>query len=267
VDLGSGVQPRELRFLAISVGNTRTRLGVCAGEHVEPSEPVASRPDTATDAVIRLARSGDPPDAVVIASVNDPIADAIEAAMRAAGVAGGVYRVGRDLPIPIQTALDEPGSVGQDRLLTALGAYRTAKQACAVIDAGTAVTVDFVDGEGVFCGGAIAPGVRMMLRALHEQTAALPLVEPAPDEDLAPGVFGTDTRAAMLLGVHAAIRGMARLLVERYAEHYGAFPQVVATGGDAERLFAGDGLVEHVVPELHLMGIAAACHAALSGGD
>jgi pantothenate kinase type III len=62
----------------------------------------------------------------------------------------------------------------------------------------------------------------------------------------------------MLLGVHEGLRGMVRQLVERYAEHYGAFPMVVATGGDAETLFSGDDLVDRIVPELVLMGIAVA---------
>src|SRR6185369_116946 len=112
----------------------------------------------------------------VIASVNGPGTEQIESALRQKHIR--TMRFGRDLQIPILHTLDEggAGSVGQDRLLDALGAYARSTQACIVIDAGTAITVDFVDGQGVFHGGAIAPGVQMMLRALHEQTAALPLV-------------------------------------------------------------------------------------------
>jgi type III pantothenate kinase len=119
------------------------------------------------------------------------------------------------------------------------------------------VTVDFVDGQGVFQGGAIAPGLNLMLRALHEHTAALPSVKyERPDDGM---TFGKDTRGAMLLGVHAAVTGLVRALCERYSEFFGAYPQIIATGGDARALFEGDDLVEHIVPDLTLLGIEAAC--------
>jgi type III pantothenate kinase len=148
-----------------------------------------------------------------------------------------------------------------------------------VVDAGSAITVDFVDGEGTFQGGAIAPGARMMLRALHQQTAALPAVEFAAPEgagdssgdDFQP--FGRNTPQAMLNGVFFGARGLVRQLAERYAEKYEAYPTIIATGGDAKVLFEGDDLVERIVPELTLRGVAHAFDAWLGtlddseGGD
>ena len=104
--------------------------------------------------------------------MNPAVADEVEEGLLP--VLETVYRVGRDLHVPINIALDDPATVGQDRLINALGAFRRARQACVVIDVGTALTVDFVDGVGTFQGGVIAPGPRMMLAALHERTAALP---------------------------------------------------------------------------------------------
>jgi hypothetical protein len=71
----------------------------------------------------------------------------------------------------------------------------------------------------------------------------------------------------MLLGVQSAVRGMTRLLIDRYAEFYTAYPQVIATGGDARALFENDDLVEHIVPELTLLGIEAACRIQLDELD
>ena len=154
--------------------------------------------------------------------------------------------------------ITDDSTVGQDRLLCAVGASVRAEQACVVVDAGTAITVDFVDGEGTFQGGIIAPGVQMMLDALHERTAALPKVPFAlPDRALGP--FGKDTTHAMRLGVLNAARGLARHTIEQYAEAFGGYPQIVATGGDAPALFEHDDLVEHIVPDLQLIGIAEAC--------
>jgi type III pantothenate kinase len=151
-------------------------------------------------------------------------------------------------------ALDDASTLGQDRVLCAVGAYARSQQACVVVDAGTAITVEFVDGQGVFQGVVIAPGVSMMLGAMHAGTAQLPEVRLEPP-DPSRGPFGKDTRHAMLLGVIAAARGLVRETVERYAEHYQAYPQIVATGGDAALLFDGSDLVEHIVPDLQLLGI------------
>jgi hypothetical protein len=70
----------------------------------------------------------------------------------------------------------------------------------------------------------------------------------------------------MLVGVRGAARGLAHELIDRYAEFYGAYPQIVATGGDARALFEGDEVIEHIVPDLTLLGIQAACAIQL-GGD
>src|SRR6185503_8542491 len=139
-----------------------------------------------------------------------------------------IYRVGDDIPIPVGQQLDPETITGVDRLLNAAAAFDRLKQACVVVDAGTAITIDFVDGEGTFHGGAIAPGANMQLHALHEHTAQLPdLKFKAPD----PEAFGRNTSQAMYQGVFHGIRGMVQRLVEQYAESYGAFPLVIATGG------------------------------------
>jgi type III pantothenate kinase len=282
--------------LAVSVGNTSIKYAVVKDRAAESyaSAPVAG--PAAAEKILALRAgweeaAGDSAERtpVVLATVNVPAADALESQLRRAGVE--VLRLGRDLPIRITHSLDDATTVGADRLLNAMAAHSGAGGACVIIDCGTAVTVDFVDGEGVFHGGAIAPGVRMMLRAMHEHTAALPLIDisaggdkPVAESAISDGAgsekaeavfppdpvrgpFGKDTRHAMLLGVAAAVRGMAHDLIDRYAEFYEAYPRVVATGGDAAALFTGDELVERIVPELTILGIGEACRRALDNED
>jgi len=99
-----------------------------------------------------------------------------------------------------------------------------------------------------------------MLAAMHEHTAALPKLEyHAPDPSRGP--FGKDTAHAMMLGVRGAAVGLVHYMIDVYAEHYEAYPQVIATGGDAAALFEGDELVEHLVPDLQLVGILESCKA------
>jgi type III pantothenate kinase len=204
-----------------------------------------------------------PQASVLLASVNDDVAHALQAALEDQ-LSIEVYRVGEDVPVPIGRELDPETITGTDRLLNAAAAYDRLHQACIVVDAGTALTVDFVDGEGTFHGGAIAPGAAMQLKAMSRQTASLPELRfAAPDSD----AFGRSTGQAMLHGVFHGIRGAVQRFVERYSERYGAFPTIIATGGDAQVLFEHEEIVDHIVPDLTLMGIAAAAKHALAGGE
>ena len=95
----------------------------------------------------------------------------------------------------------------------------------------------------------------MMLDALHEKTSKLPRVSKfaAPAEP-----FGRSTEQAILHGVYHGIRGMVKELVEQYATELGAWPDLIATGGDAETLFRDWELVHAIAPDLTLYGVALA---------
>lgn len=251
-----------MAIIAVSVGNSRIKFAAFNDlEMLDSGAALNTELEEAAGLIVGMA-SRTPDAEVVMASVNPAIADRLES-MIAERTGGSVHRLGRDLGFPIKHALDDASTLGQDRLLNAVGAFEMARLACIVIDCGTAMTVDFVDGEGNFQGGAIVPGMRMMLRALHEQTAALPMVE-LKSPDAARGAFGKDTEHAMTLGVIGAARGAVYHLVNTYAEAYGGYPRVIATGGDARQLFENDEIVEHVVPDLQLRGIAVCAKAALA---
>lgn len=243
----------DIRLLAVAVGNTRTRVGLFRGRELSGSGSALSGDSDAVATVVAGLVAGEGRVGVALSDVNPKAADALASRLEA-DLGVEVVRIGRDLAVPMRHALDDASTLGQDRILCAYGAYVRAEQAVVIVDAGTAVTVDFVDGAGVFQGGMIAPGLNMMLRALHEQTASLPMLRFEP-VDPARGPFGRDTRHAMMLGALTAVRGLVRRAVEMYAEVYEAYPQIVATGGDAAALFDGDDLVEHIVPDLQLVGI------------
>lgn len=249
-------------ILAVSVGNSRIKFASFNDfEMLDSGVAMNTELGEAAGLIAgMLSRSAGAE--IVMASVNPSIADKLESVL-VERTGGSIYRMGRDLGFPIKHAIDDDSTLGQDRLLNAIAAFEMARQACIVIDCGTAMTVDFVDGEGTFQGGAIVPGTRMMLRAMHEQTAALPMLElKVPGAER--GAFGKDTAHAMTLGVIAAARGAVYHLVNTYAEAYGGYPRVIATGGDARMLFEGDEIVEHVVPDLQLRGIAVCAKAALA---
>jgi type III pantothenate kinase len=194
----------------------------------------------------------------VLASVKPVLEETVTRLLKAAGMAT-VLRIERDLTVPIGRQVDAGTIVGDDRLLNAAAAYDVLQQACVVVDAGTAITIDFVDGAGTFHGGAIGPGAQLMLDSLRQKTAQLPAVQfAAPDEPI-----GHSTSQAMRSAVFHGLRGMVRELVEQYAEVAGTYPMVIATGGDAAALFVDYPLIERIVPDLTLRGMAVSLRAAM----
>jgi len=122
-------------------------------------------------------------------------------------------------PIPINNLYKSPETLGKDRLAAVVGVMQlTPNKDVLVVDAGTAITYDFVDAGGNYWGGNIAPGVDMRLKALHHFTNKLPLIKAEKSE-----VFlGFDTASAILsgvlYGVEFEINGYINQLKIKYPE-------------------------------------------------
>jgi len=139
-----------------------------------------------------------------------------------------LLRFTTEVPVPIMNRYRTPETLGTDRLAAVVGAssLRPGKDLL-IIDAGTCITYEVIDARGNYWGGNIAPGMQMRLRALHEFTARLPLVEA---EGEVPGM-GYDTETAIRSGV---LRGM-KYEIEGYIKSMRAkFPhlEVFLTGGN-----------------------------------
>ena len=134
-------------------------------------------------------------------------------------------------PVPIVNRYASPETLGQDRLAAAVGAKSLCPQEnLLIIDAGSAITYDFVSAEGEYIGGNIAPGLKMRFTMLNRMTKKLPLVE-ADENELIP-LFGKNTRdaikAGVIRGVAYEVKGYMRTLGEK-VPHF----QTFLTGGHA----------------------------------
>lgn len=257
----------KVNLLAISIGNTRIHLGQFLEGKLQQTatlenEHLAALPSVLEKLAAPLRQLAGA--RAVLASVNPPLTSQVVTAIQKVWNTP-VLRVEKDLPIPIGRQVDPQTVIGEDRLLNAAAAYSVLRQACVVVDAGTAITVDYVDGAGTLHGGAIGPGAQLMLNSLHQRTAQLPQVEFAPPQE----VIGHNTPEAMRTAVYNGLRGMVRELAEKYAETTGSYAMVVATGGDAQVLFEGYELVERIVPDLTLQGLALTLQSYIDeqGGD
>jgi type III pantothenate kinase len=246
----------DIHVLVINVGNSRLAMGTFAAGQLERVQRLGNDQRNDWEGAIAQAWagiSGKPGAAVAGASVNPPLIESVEhAVMQATGQQ--IQWVGKDLDLPIKVLTDAPAETGTDRIINIAAAYEQMQKACVVVDAGTAITIDCCNDEGDFIGGAIAPGASLMLSALHENTARLPLVS----LEIPKRVPGKSTVEAIQSGVYHGIRGMVKELVEAYATELGTWPDIIATGGDAPRLFEGWELIHAIAPDLTLYGIALA---------
>lgn len=247
----------NLNLLLINIGNTRTQVGTYRDDKIHNPESIChSAPTRELEQLLAKSYaeiSSNTNVMVLISSVKKRAKEDVMQVLRSID-AGPVLVLEEDLSVPIGRQLDPETIVGTDRLLNAAAAFSHLKQSCVVVDAGTAITVDFVDGKGTFHGGAIGPGATIMLQSMHQHAEQLPEVSfEKPDE-----AIGHNTAQAMLSAVYYGIRGMVRELTEQYALTAGSYPAVVVTGGDAEVLFKDYDLVEHRVPELTLLGMVQA---------
>src|SRR5687767_3027920 len=166
--------------------------------------------------------------------------------------------------VPIAVEVEAPARVGLDRLFNAVAARAQVPQghAALIVDAGSAVTVDLVDEDGTFRGGAILPGLRLMARALNDYTAQLPLVEVS--QVVHPP--GASTEAAIQCGTaHAVLGGIDRLLRTLGRAH----PQhvIFLTGGDAPLLSPELEVPHTLSPVLTLEGMRLSVNRSHEGGS
>ncbi|WP_299467344.1 type III pantothenate kinase, partial [uncultured Gimesia sp.] len=164
---------------------------------------------------------------------------------------------------PLEICVDEPRKVGIDRLLNAVAAnrLREREQGVIIIDTGTATTVDVVNPNGSFAGGAILPGFELSAKALHDYTALLPLI---PVDDLrqaAPVVLGKNTtdaiRSGLFWGQLGAIRELVAQQQNQSLPHASQVPPLILLTGGGSALLAPhlEGFVRFE-PLLTLQGLA-----------
>jgi type III pantothenate kinase len=145
----------------------------------------------------------------------------------------------------------DPVRLGADRWAAIIGAFTKFGGPVCVVDAGTAITVDVVDGKGRHQGGLIAPGPQTMRRALADAAAGL--------QDLGEGelsLLAHDTRSAIWSGGWHTAAGFLERMHGLVAKELGVDTRFMLTGGDGARLNQLLPGKFSLVPELVLMGLA-----------
>lgn len=230
--------------LLVDVGNSRCKWWWLNGDAVRASAHCVSSPDGLAESLQSAAVTAS---LAALASVEDPGADpAYQAAItRATGAEVRFCRTAKHC-LGLSNSYTEPQSMGVDRWLAMLAAWRPKPRAVCVVDAGTALTIDLVASSGQHEGGYILPGPRLMqesLTARAQRIAVAPLDDPTLDP-------GRSTRDCVGEGAWLAAIGALREVTRRYPDH-----QLVVTGGDGQQLLR-HGLNGEWRPDLVREGLA-----------
>ncbi|MDA1081431.1 MAG: type III pantothenate kinase [Gemmatimonadetes bacterium] len=249
-------------ILVVDAGNSETTIGICDGLTVVERWRVTTDSSRTPDEMYILLRAlldsakheyrvhG----AAIGSVVPSSTAALSDACQRIAGARPLVVDAKSVLPIRLE--VDEPRTVGADRVINTLAASQLHHCDCIVVDMGTATTFDCITADGAFIGGVIAPGVQIAGESLFKRTSML-----AATELIAPElVIGTRTseciRAGVVLGAADMIDGIVRRIKREWPKR--TKPVVIATGGLAPRFMALCTELDRIEPDLTLVGLAIA---------
>jgi type III pantothenate kinase len=248
-------------ILVFDIGNTELTIGLFNAEQLRAQwrvvTNVARTPDEFGVLLRSLLDAADyGPQHVdgvaigsVVPSVTGPLAEACSRYLR---IARPVI-VDGSVSLPIELDVEEPLTVGADRIINTLAASRLYGTDAIVVDLGTATTFDCITGDGVFLGGIIAPGIQTSAETLTRRTSKLPATELRPPTR----VIGRRTedciRAGVMFGAADSIDGLVKRIKRVWPRP--EVPMVIGTGGFAEVIAPLCTVFDRVEPFLTLQGL------------
>lgn len=165
----------------------------------------------------------------IISSVVPPVFNAVRTGV--VKVTGkNPMVVGPGIKTGLNIHMDDPTSVGSDRIVIAVAALQEYKPPLILVDMGTATTIEVVDQGNTYLGGCIIPGVRVSAEALSSRASQLPGIQ----LDKPKRVIGKNTVECMRSGIMYGAAAMLDGMLDRMEDELGKKTTVVATGGMAQ---------------------------------
>jgi type III pantothenate kinase len=264
----SGRGSAEPHALLVDIGNTRIKWALWHEGRLGRMQAAAFADWSSRDYERRLSRGlRSAPDRILVSSVAGVrIETLLRAAARRAGWPAPQFARTARRAAGVVTRYTEPWRLGVDRFMGVIAAHHLAStRGVCVVNVGTAVTLDLVDGRGTHLGGAILPGPRLMVESLLDGTAGIAKRARGGGGGRRAGavdLFARNTAAAVEHGALHAVAAAIDLAAANAGDTLAEAPLVLLTGGGVGEV---DRLVRHqhlVVPDLVLRGVA--LHAGLA---
>ena len=224
-------------LLAIDIGNSNIVIGGIDEEKIRFEARVATdRIKTSDQYGVEIKNMLDlfrvPVEEVedcIISSVVPPVFNAVRTGVvKVTGLEPIV--VGPGIKTGLNIQMDDPASVGSDRIVIAVAALQEYKPPIILVDMGTATTMEVVDHGNTYLGGCIIPGVRVSAEALSSRASQLPGIQ----LDKPRRVIGKNTVECMRSGIMYGAAAMLDGMLDRMEEELGKRTTVVVTGGMAQ---------------------------------
>jgi type III pantothenate kinase len=180
----------------------------------------------------RPDEAGESPDRIIVSSVaGEEVNRSLATAARKAGAPAPEVVASERSAAGITTDYLDPWRLGVDRFVAAIGAFHLASgQPVCVVNVGTAITIDLVDGTGRHHGGAIIPGPALMVSSLLTHTYGIRR-RATGGTGGATGMFAKATRTAIGEGARYAAAAVIDRAIEEARNLLGSSPLVLLTGG------------------------------------
>lgn len=243
----------------VDIGNSYLKMARWDGERLTAHQRVRHRDLLGADWQSGLEDARMRGDSVYIASVADQSVEQVFEAW--------LLSRGHDLPIylksvreacGVRNAYRKPRNLGVDRWCAMIAARVQQAGPLCVVDAGTAMTVDWVDGDGRHRGGLIMPGPTLQGDSLFTGTRHVHVGSGLPNT-----MFADNTEDAVISGVCYGCASLIETAVQSIAEDTGETPALFLTGGEADRIMPLLKTPAVVEQDLVLRGVV--CLAAESG--
>jgi type III pantothenate kinase len=234
-------------FLAIDAGNTRIKWGVRDSQRWLATGAIATADSKSLADALRSTRSAT---SAIASNVAGPkVQTDIEQACARSGIALRVIR-SEARQLGVTNGYGDPAQLGADRWAALIAAHRAEGGHKLVVNAGTALTVDALTGEGQFLGGLIVPGPALMRRSLDRGTAGLRLTDGVFRE------FPGATPDAITSGAIQACAGAIARLGEAMARRGAAPGRIILSGGAAPEIAPYLPIAHSIHENLVLDGLA-----------
>jgi len=246
-------------LLCIDIGNTNIVLGIFQNDKIINHWRIRTEREMTSDELGILINNLFKPAQLNINSIRDIIISCVVPTLLSACKEFCLLYfnhepmiVGQDIKTGMPISYDNPKEVGADRIVNAVAAYQKYRTGLIVVDFGTATTFDYISSEGVYEGGAIAPGIIISAEALFQKASKLPRVEIFAKPKT---IIAKETISSINSGIIYGYAGLVDGIVNGIKKEIGSNLTVVATGGLAPLIKSEARSIDYIEEFLTLEGL------------